>query len=226
MAEPTAVGSPNGQEEWRGLVPTGLYWIPAAGYTMGHDGHLPGAHAVHGPRRVPRRAARARRRAPAPRRAAAAALERLGLDALAEAAGSAATRSSCSRGSPSRSPARTAQRRDRAWPLDLVPRVITAAEWTHDQARARPAHPGAERVRRRRLPRARDRPCRDRPVVADRQPPELRPAGARVRAAGRRLLPRVAAATSSAAATAAGGCWRTTSAPRRGSPTCSRTGWR
>ena len=50
--------------------------------------------------------------------------------------------------------------RDRPFPLDLVPRIIPADEWTHDQARPRPAHPRAQPLRRRRLPRARDRPRR------------------------------------------------------------------
>ena len=41
--------------------------------------------------------------------------------------GAAATRSSCSRGSRSRRPARTGPSRDRPFPLDLVPRVLPAA---------------------------------------------------------------------------------------------------
>ncbi len=61
----------------------------------------------------------------------------------------------------------------------------------HDQARSGPANPRPERVRRRRVPRPRDRPRWNRAVVADRQPTELRPAGPRRAGAGRRLLPRL-----------------------------------
>ena len=61
----------------------------------------------------------------------------------------------------------------------------------HDQARARPADPRAQRVRRRRLPRPRDRPRGDRPVGADRLALGLRPRRARDPPARRRLLPRV-----------------------------------
>ena len=62
------------------------------------------------------------------------------------------------------------ERRDRAWPLDLVPAGPHRGRVDDDQARAGAADPGAERIRRRRLPRARDRPGGNRPVVADRQP--------------------------------------------------------
>ena len=44
------------------------------------------------------------------------------------------------------------------FPLDLVPRVLTGSEWTRRQARPRAADPRAQPLRRRRLPRARDRP--------------------------------------------------------------------
>ena len=60
-----------------------------------------------------------------------------------------------------------------------------------DQARPRPADPGAERVRRRRLPRARDRPRGDRAVGADRLPLRVRARRARDPPARRRLLPRL-----------------------------------
>ena len=64
--------------------------------------------------------------------------------------------------------------RDRPFPLDLVPRILPAAEWRTikrglaQRIRALTAHPRAQPLRRRRLPRARDRPRRDRPLDADR----------------------------------------------------------
>ena len=81
--------------------------------------------------------------------------------------------------------------RDRPFPLDLVPRIIPAARVARHQARPRAADPRAQRVRRRRLPRARDRPRRHRAVGADRLPLGVRPRRARHPAARRRLLPRV-----------------------------------
>ena len=83
------------------------------------------------------------------------------------------------------------ERRDRAWPLDLVPRVLPAAEWTTikrglaQRIRALNAfvddvYHAHEIVRAGIVP-----------VVADRQPPELRAAGARRPRPRRRLLPRL-----------------------------------
>ncbi len=48
--------------------------------------------------------------------------------------------------------------RERPFPLDLVPRILSGPEWRTLEARARAAHPRAEPLRRRRLPRPRDRP--------------------------------------------------------------------
>ena len=59
-----------------------------------------------------------------------------------------------------------------------------------DQARPGPAHPRAQRLRRRRLPRARDRPRRRRAVAAGRLAQPLRPGRPRHPPARRRLHPR------------------------------------
>ena len=85
--------------------------------------------------------------------------------------GAGATRSSCSRGSRSTPTRRGRPVKDRPFPLDLVPRIIPAEEWTHDQARPRAAHPRAQPLRRRRLPRARDHPRGHRAVAAGRLAP-------------------------------------------------------
>ena len=45
---------------------------------------------------------------------------------------------------------------ERIFPFDLVPRIVAAAEWNAHRARAEAAHPRAEPVHRRRLPRAED----------------------------------------------------------------------
>ena len=81
--------------------------------------------------------------------------------------------------------------RDRPFPLDLVPRIIPAEEWTHDQARPGPAHPRAQPLRRRRLPRARDRPRRASCRGSCRLPAGVRARRARHPPARRRLLPRL-----------------------------------
>ena len=105
--------------------------------------------------------------------------------------------------------------RDRPFPLDLVPRIIPAAEWTTikrglaQRIRALNAfvddvYHGREIVRE-----------RARAVGAGRLARALRARRARHPPAGRRVLPRRAAATSSATATARGRCSRTTSARRR-----------
>ena len=115
--------------------------------------------------------------------------------------------------------------RDRAWPLDLVPRVLTAAEWTvikrglAQRIRALNAfvddvYHAHEIVRAGIVPWSLivSRPSFARPVH-----------GVRAPAASTRTS---AAAISCAAATAVGVCSRTTSGRRRGSPTCWRTGSR
>ncbi len=58
------------------------------------------------------------------------ALDRLGLDALAEA-GERRDTIFMQQGITFEVARSDGSRRDRAWPLDLVPRVITTAEWTH-----------------------------------------------------------------------------------------------
>ena len=58
-----------------------------------------------------------------------------------------------------------------------------------DQAGSRAADPSAERVRRRRLPRPRDRAGGHRPVVARGQPPPVRPSRPRCAPTRRRVLP-------------------------------------
>ena len=95
-----------------------------------------------------------------------------------------------------------------------------------DRARPRPAAAGAERVHRRRLPRARDRPRADRPVGAGARLAAVPPRRPRRAPAGRDLLPRRRLRPGPRRRRHAGGCSRTTAAPRRGSPTCSRTGSR
>ena len=102
----------------------------------------------------------------------------------------AATRSSCSRASPSRRSARTARARERPFPLDLVPRILSGPEWRTLKRGPRAAHPRAEPLRRRRLPRARDRPRGHRPVEPGRRPLALRARRPRHPPARRRLLPR------------------------------------
>jgi uncharacterized circularly permuted ATP-grasp superfamily protein len=107
------------------------------------------------------------------------------------------------------------ERRDRSWPLDLVPRVLTAAEWTTikrglaQRIRALNAfvddvYHAHEIVRAGIVPWS---------LVVSR-PSFARPASTAT----------CRAAISSAAAMVAGGCSRTTSARPRGSRTCSRTG--
>ena len=81
--------------------------------------------------------------------------------------------------------------RDRPFPLDLVPRIIPADEWTDDQARPRAADPRAQPLRRRRLPRARDHPRRQGAVGPGRLAARVRPRRARHPPARRRLLPRL-----------------------------------
>ena len=95
-----------------------------------------------------------------------------------------------------------------------------------DQARSGAADPRAERVRRRRLPRARDRPRGHRALVADRQPPAVRPPGARRPAARRRLLPRLRLRSRARRRRALAGARGQRPHARRASPTCSRTAWR
>ena len=114
--------------------------------------------------------------------------------------------------------------RDRPFPLDLVPRIIPADEWTHDQARARAAHPRAEPLRRRRLPRARDRPRRHRAVGAGRLAAGVRPRRARHPAAGRRLLPRLRLRPRARRRRLVEGARGQRPHAERASPTCSRTG--
>ena len=80
--------------------------------------------------------------------------------------------------------------RERPFPLDLVPRILSGAGVAVDQAGPRAADPRAEPLRRRRLPRARDRPRGHRPVEPRRRPLALRARRPRHPPAGRRLLPR------------------------------------
>ena len=53
---------------------------------------------------------------------------------------------------------------ERLIPFDIVPRVLTAAEWSHAGARARAARARAERLHRRRL----RRPAHPRPKASSR----------------------------------------------------------
>ena len=84
-----------------------------------------------------------------------------------------------------------ASNQERPFPLDLVPRIIPAAEWESDRARPRSAPAGAQRVHRRRLPRARDRPRADRPLGAGARLAPVPARGPRRPPAGRHLLPRL-----------------------------------
>ena len=83
-------------------------------------------------------------------------------------------------------------RADARAPVPAGPRPADPAGVGVDahQARPRAAHPRAEPLRRRRLPRARDRPRGDRAVAPRRQPQPLRARRARHPPARRRLLPR------------------------------------
>ena len=130
--------------------------------------------------------------------------------------GAAATRSSCSRGSRSRRPARTARRASRPFPLDLVPRILPASEWTHIKRGL------AQRIRA--LNHFVDDVYHAREIVRDGIVPwrlvvsraPLRPRRARDPAAGRRLLPRRRLRPRARRGRHAGRCSRTTSARRRG----------
>ena len=113
---------------------------------------------------------------------------------------------------------------DRAWPFDVIPRIIEAGEWAARRARPRAAAARAQPVHRRRLQRPADRrrrrvprrPARrlgELPPRVPGRPPEVRGVGAHL-----------AAPTSSATPTARCTCSRTTCACRRASATCSRTG--
>ena len=81
---------------------------------------------------------------------------------------------------------------DRAWPFDVIPRVIEATEWARDRARPRAAPEGAQPLHRRPLQRPADRRRRRVPGRAARRlgqlpprvpgrPPEVRRVGAHLR---------------------------------------------
>ena len=114
---------------------------------------------------------------------------------------------------------------DRPFPLDLVPRIIPAAEWEAIERGL------AQRLRA--LNSFIDDVYHGREIVRERivpwelvlgSPQFRRAVMACARRAGFTATSPVA--TWSATPTAAGGCSRTTAGRRRGSPTCSRTGWR
>lgn len=151
-------------------------------------------------------------------------LQRLGPEAL-EAAGQRRDTIFMQQGITFEVAGSDGERRDRAWPLDLVPRVLTAVEWTTikrglaQRIRALNAfvddvYHAHEIVRAGIVPWSLivSRPSFARPVH-----------GVRAPAASTATC---AAVTSSVTAAVVGGCSRTTSAPPRASPTCSRTGWR
>ena len=113
---------------------------------------------------------------------------------------------------------------DRAWPFDVIPRVIEAGEWAAGRARARAAADGAQPLHRRRLQRPADRRRRRVPGRPARRLGQLprRSAGASTRSSA--SGPTSPAPTSSATPTARCTCSRTTCACRPASATCSRTG--
>ena len=104
--------------------------------------------------------------------------------------GTAATRSSCSRGSRSRRSARTARAASARSRSTSSRGSSPAPEWRTLKRGPRAAHPRAQPLRRRRLPRARDRPRGHRPLEPRRRPLALRARRPRDPPAGRRLLPR------------------------------------
>ena len=119
-----------------------------------------------------------------------ASLQRLGPDAL-EAAGQRRDSIFMQQGITFEVYTEDGNRRDRPFPLDLVPRVLTADEWTvikrglAQRIRALNAfvddvYHGREIV-----------PCRQGAVVVDREPPLLRPSGPRDPRTGWRLHPRL-----------------------------------
>ena len=152
-----------------------------------------GLRARHGPDRVPRPRGlprrglrRAGRAPPAPHAAQlVAALEQMGPEHLA-AAGRRRDAIFMQQGITFELTGEDGPK-DRPFPLDLVPRIIPARRVDPDQARPGAAHPRAQRVRRRRLPRARDRPRGHRAVAAGRLAQPLRARRARHPPAGRRL---------------------------------------
>ena len=79
---------------------------------------------------------------------------------------------------------------ERPFPLDIVPRVISAAEWTKLQRGHRAARPGAGDVPGRHLRRRRDRPRRRAAATPDHQLRALPPGRGRARPAERRAHPR------------------------------------
>ena len=151
-------------------------------------------------------------------------LERLGSEAL-DAAGRRRDTIFMQQGITFEIAGSDGERRDRAWPLDLVPRILTAAEWTTikrglaQRIRALNAfvddvYHAHEIVRAGIVPWSLivSRPSFARPVHGVRAP------GASTATCR--------GATSCGTEAVAGGCLRTTSGPRPGSRTCSRTGWR
>jgi hypothetical protein len=114
---------------------------------------------------------------------------------------------------------------DRPFPLDLVPRIIPAGEWTEIKRglaqRIRALnHFVADVYHEREIVKAKVIPWT---LIASRSHFARAAHGSARRAASTPTSP---AATSCATPTAAGRCSRTTSAPPPGSPTCSRTGSR
>ena len=108
---------------------------------------------------------------------------------------------------------------ERPFPLDIVPRVIAAAEWSKLAARDRAAGAGAGGVPRRHLRRRGDRPRRRAAPAADHELRALPPRGGRARTRPTACGSTSRASTSSATRRAPSGCWRTTCATRPGCPT-------
>ena len=111
---------------------------------------------------------------------------------------------------------------DRPWPLDLVPRILPASEWTHIERGL------AQRIRA--LNQFLDDLYHEREIVRDgscrgRSSSRAATSRAPCTASGRRAASTATspAATWCATRTGRGRCSRTTSARRPGSPTCSRT---
>ena len=113
--------------------------------------------------------------------------------------------------------------RDRPLTMDLGPRIVPGRGLADHQARAGAAHPRAQRLRRRRLPLARDRPRRASSRGSSSSPARTSRVPCTASARRAACTPTSPAATWSATATARGRCWRTTSASRRASPTSWRT---
>ena len=113
---------------------------------------------------------------------------------------------------------------EKIFPVCLLPRIISAAEWTRARAGAAAAGAGPRGLRRGRLRRSAH--PRGRAPSRARWCSARRSTCPRCAASGRRpgFASTSPASTSSATAPACSGCSRTTSARPRASPTCWRTG--